>query len=222
VKVPDVAFFIASIRRLAKNGGKRRGQGGCPVGFQDDQETSGTLLRRLHDRDEAAWRRFMDEYFPRILARARRLLGNEADAQELASEVLTELVQQLPHFEYDPERSFRGWLQTVIQRTYVDWRRRMQTRPQLVAAQVEAAFIAAAAEELAPAITEKANRVRQAVQDVRQEVGEQRWAAFWAYLTRKGVTAAQVGKEFAMTAARVRVDSGRILEKLRNRLGKSC
>jgi len=192
------------------------------VGFQDDQETSWTLLRRLHDRDEAAWRRFVDEYLPRILARARRLLGNEADAQDLASEVLTELVQQLPHFEYDPGRSFRGWLQTVIQRTYADWRRRTQARPKLVAVQAEAAFIAAAAEELAPAITEKVDRVRQAVQDVRQEVGEQRWSAFWAYLTRNGVTAAQVGKEFAMTAARVRVDYGRILEKLRNRLGKPC
>jgi RNA polymerase sigma-70 factor (ECF subfamily) len=189
------------------------------MSFKDDHETSWTLLQRLHDRDEAAWRRFMDEYFPRIRARARRLLGNEADAQELASEVLAELVKQLPRFEYDSQRSFRGWLQTVIHRTYVDWRRRTQARPKLASAQVEAGFVAEAAEELAPAITEKTNRVRQAVQDVRREVGEQRWAAFWAYLTGKGVTAAQVGKEFAMTAARVRVDYGRILEKLRDRLG---
>jgi hypothetical protein len=57
---------------------------------------------------------------------------------------------------------------------------------------------------------------------VRREVGEQRWSAFWAYLTRKDVTAAQVGQEFAMTAARVRVDYGRILEKLRHRLGTAC
>jgi RNA polymerase sigma factor (sigma-70 family) len=192
------------------------------MGFKDDHETSWTLLQRLHGKDEDAWRRFMDEYYPMILARARRLLGNEADAQELASEVLTELVQQLPRFEYDPQGSFRGWLQTVIQRTYIDWRRRTQTRPKLVAVQVEAEFTAAAADELAPAITEKTIRVRQAAQDVRREVGEQRWSAFWAYLTRKGVTAAQVGKEFAMTAARVRVDNGRIVEKLRNRLGTSC
>jgi RNA polymerase sigma-70 factor (ECF subfamily) len=192
------------------------------MGFKDDHETSWTLLQRLHGKDEDAWRRFMDEYYPRILARAQRLLRNEADAQELAGEVLTELVQQLPRFEYDPQRSFRAWLQTVIQRTYVDWRRRTQTRPKLVAAQVEAEFTAAAAEELAPAITAKTNRVRQVAQDVRQEVGEQRWSAFWAYLTRNRVTAAQVGKEFAMTAARVRVDYGRILEKLRNRLGTSC
>ena len=192
------------------------------MGFNDDHETSWTLLQRLHDRDEAAWRRFMDEYHPRILAHARRLLGNEADAQELASEVLTELVQQLPRFEYDPQRSFRAWLRTMIQRTYVDWQRRAQTRPKLVAAQVEAEFTAPAAEELAPAITEKTDRVWQAAQHVRREVGEQRWSAFWAYLTRRGVTAAQVGKEFGMTAARVRVDYGRILEKLRRRLGTSC
>jgi RNA polymerase sigma-70 factor (ECF subfamily) len=192
------------------------------MGFKDEQATSWTLLQRLHHRDEAAWRRFMDEYHPRILARARRLLGHEADAQELASEVLTELVQQLPRFAYDPGRSFRAWLHTVIQRTYIDWQRRKQARPKLVAAQVEAEFTTPAAEELAPAIADKTSRVWQAAQDVRQEVGEQRWSAFWGYLTRQGVTAAQVGKEFAMTAARVRVDFGRILEKLRHRLGTAC
>jgi RNA polymerase sigma-70 factor (ECF subfamily) len=214
--------LIASIRRFAKNGSKRFGDGDRPMGFKDDHETSWTLLQRLHGKDEDAWRRFMDEYYPRIRARARRLLGNEADAQELASEVLTELVQHLPRFAYDPGRSFRSWLQTVIRRTYVDWQRRKRARPKLVAAHVDAEFTAPAAEELAPAIAEKTNRVWQAAQGVRQEVGEQRWSAFWAYMTRQGVTAAQVGKEFAMTAARVRVDAGRILEKLRHRLGVAC
>ena len=70
-----------------------------------------------------------------------------------------------------------------------------------------------------PHITEKTTRVSQAARDVQQEVGEQRWSAFWAYLTREGVTAAQIGEEFDMTAARVRVDCRRILDKLRDRLG---
>jgi RNA polymerase sigma-70 factor (ECF subfamily) len=187
-----------------------------------DQRTSWTLLKQLHGNDEDAWRRFMAEYYPRILGRARKLLGNEADAEELASEVLAELVQQLPRFEYDPQRSFRAWLQTVITRTYLDWQRRKQTRPRLVSAQVDPEFLAPWAEELETAITEKTSRVSRAAQDVQQEVGPQRWSAFWAYLTRDGVTAAQVGEEFGMTAARVRVDFRRILKKLRERLGVSA
>jgi RNA polymerase sigma-70 factor (ECF subfamily) len=190
------------------------------MGPDDDRRTSWTLLQRLHAQDEGAWRRFMDEYYPRILARSRQLLGNEADAEDLAGAVLAELVRQLPHFTYDPGRSFRGWLRTVIQRRYVDWRRRTRARPGLSDARAEAEFVAPAAEELAPALTEKTGRVRQAAEDVRREVGEQRWSAFWAYLTRRGVTAAQVGQEFAMTPARVRVDYGRILDKLRARLGR--
>jgi RNA polymerase sigma-70 factor (ECF subfamily) len=185
------------------------------VAFHDEQNTSWTLLQRLHDRDEGAWRRFMDEYYPRIRARCRRLLRNAADGDELASEVLAELVQQLPRFEYDPARSFRAWLEAVVRHTYLDWQRRKQARPRMVSAQGEADFVAMSAYELAAAITERTERLRAAMAAVRGQVGEQRWAAFWAYVTRKDVTAAEVGEEFGMSAERVRVDCGRILNKLR-------
>jgi RNA polymerase sigma-70 factor (ECF subfamily) len=188
------------------------------VTLRDEQKTSWTLLQRLHDKDEGAWRRFLDQYYPRILGRSRKLLKNPTDAEELASEVLAELVQQLPRFTYDPECSFRAWLRAVIQHTYLDWQRRKQTRPRLVAAQVDVAFAAASADELADAITDKTDRLGRAMAGVRLQVGEQRWSAFWAYLTRKGVTAAEVGAEFGMTAERVRVDFGRILKKLRGSL----
>jgi RNA polymerase sigma-70 factor (ECF subfamily) len=202
--------------------GRQTKEGGPGVTLRDEQKTSWTLLQRLHDKDEGAWRRFMDEYFPRILARSRKLLKNQADAEELASEVLAELVQQLPRFTYDPGRSFRAWLQAVIQHTYLDWQRRKRARVRLVAAQVEAEFVAPAAQELATAITGKTDRLTLAMAGVRSQVGEQRWGAFWAYLTRKDVTAAEVGEEFGMTAERVRVDFGRILKKLRGSLAAAA
>jgi DNA-directed RNA polymerase specialized sigma24 family protein len=49
----------------------------------------------------------------------------------LVQEVLTVLVVKLPDFQYDPNRRFRGWLQTVTLNEVRDFQRRLSTQPRI-------------------------------------------------------------------------------------------
>ncbi|HWG41512.1 MAG TPA: sigma factor, partial [Gemmataceae bacterium] len=76
--------------------------------------TSASLLERLRRPDSRdAWSRFIHLYTPLLHHWACRLGLPRQDAADLVQEVLTRLVQQLPHFAYDRQERFRGWLWTV-------------------------------------------------------------------------------------------------------------
>ncbi len=70
--------------------------------------------------DPARWDRFYRKYQP-VIHRwlgARRL--QPADVEDIAQEVLIKLVKKLPGFTYDPDRSFRAWLKTVVHNVWHD------------------------------------------------------------------------------------------------------
>src|SRR5215510_6591385 len=76
--------------------------------------TSVTLLARVRRRDDqAAWQRFVELYAPLLFRWAQRAGLAEPDAADLVQDVLAALLDELPAFEYDARRSFRGWLKTV-------------------------------------------------------------------------------------------------------------
>lgn len=89
---------------------------------RDESDTSVSLFARFqHDpMDRLAWERFVDQYGPRILAWCRSWRLQEADAQDVAQSVMLKLVVQLQRFDYDPARSFRGWLRTVVRNAWSD------------------------------------------------------------------------------------------------------
>src|SRR5690242_4393418 len=91
--------------------------------------TSATLLGRLRlePTDTEAWAEFVERYGLLIRAWCRRWRLQDADADDVTQIVLTKLAQRLCSFEYDPARSFRGWLKTVAHhawRDFVDSRQR--------------------------------------------------------------------------------------------------
>ena len=91
--------------------------------------TSATLLKRLQrPDDQAAWDRFVELYTPLLYYWARRMRLQEADAADLVQEVFALLVQELPRFDYDAQKSFRGWLRTVTLNKWHEKRRRMAAR----------------------------------------------------------------------------------------------
>ena len=76
--------------------------------------TSVTLLARVRRRDDqAAWQRFVELYAPLLFRWAQRAGMPDADAADLVQDVLTALLDELPNFEYDAHRSFRGCLKAV-------------------------------------------------------------------------------------------------------------
>ncbi len=76
--------------------------------------TSESLLFRLRESDNSeAWSRFSELYTPLIFFWARKNGLDAHDSSDLVQEVMTLVFQKLPEFQYDPNRSFRGWLRQV-------------------------------------------------------------------------------------------------------------
>ena len=78
-------------------------------------DTRRSLLLRVRDReDDTAWRDFVNLYAPLIFAYARRRGLQDADAADVAQQVLHAVALALPDFDYDPAvGTFRGWLFTI-------------------------------------------------------------------------------------------------------------
>src|SRR6516162_3913945 len=92
------------------------------MGERDEARTRASLLARLAHSDgveEAAWRQFVDLYGRQIYKWCRAWQLQDADAEEVTQQVLTQLVTKMRDFVYDPARSFRAWLKTV---THHAWR----------------------------------------------------------------------------------------------------
>src|SRR5262245_59147057 len=80
--------------------------------------TRATLLARLREsEDQTAWREFFDIYWPLLFSVSRRSGLSDADAQDVAQDVLGMVARQMPGFLYDPARgSFKAWLLTLMRR----------------------------------------------------------------------------------------------------------
>lgn len=88
-------------------------------------------MRRLRTDpgDVDAWTDFLAIYAPQI-DRWCRLRGlQEADVQDVTQNILMTMAKQFGRFEYDPTRSFRGWLRTVTENAVRDYVKSCKTKP---------------------------------------------------------------------------------------------
>lgn len=92
--------------------------------------TSVSLLQRVRVvSDKEAWERFVRLYTPLLLYLAKRLGLQEQDAADLVQDVLVVMVRKLPEFQYQPGKSFRAWMRTVLMNTWRDRRKSRETSP---------------------------------------------------------------------------------------------
>jgi RNA polymerase sigma-70 factor (ECF subfamily) len=182
--------------------------------------TRASLLVRLRDpHDEAAWREFVALYVPVIYGYARRQGLQDADAVDLAQEVLAAVAGAVARLDYDPARgTFRGWLFTVVRRKLANWRRDARNRP---CGSGDPATQQVLEEYTAPADLQtqwEAEWQRRlfawACEQVRRDVSDATWQAFW-----RTAIDAQPGKRVAadlgLSAAAVYLARGRIIARLR-------
>jgi RNA polymerase sigma-70 factor (ECF subfamily) len=92
-------------------------------------DTRSSLLARLRrsPTDQEAWNQFVECYGPLIYAWCRHWRLQEADAQDVAQNVLQILAVRLRTFAYDPALGFRNWLHVVTRhawQAFVESRRR--------------------------------------------------------------------------------------------------
>jgi RNA polymerase sigma factor (sigma-70 family) len=85
-------------------------------------ETRASLLIRVRDpADQAAWHEFVEIYRPVILRLARRKGMQDADAEDVAQQVLVALAKVIEQHEHDPKRAkFRTWLGRVAHNAILD------------------------------------------------------------------------------------------------------
>lgn len=75
----------------------------------DDLERS--LLRRLRDRDESAFRELLESHRDRVFNITYRMLGNRAEAEDVAQEVFIAVFKTIDQFR--EESKFSTWLYRV-------------------------------------------------------------------------------------------------------------
>src|SRR5262249_22702039 len=105
-------------RVLAENVGRENDCRGGAV----ESKTSATLLGRLQQvpADQAAWAQFTERYGRKIYAWCRRWNLQGADVEDLTQDVLLKLAEKMQTFVYDPAKSFRAWLKTVVRHAWSD------------------------------------------------------------------------------------------------------
>ncbi len=86
-------------------------------------ELSPELRRRLPERDTQALGAFFDLYFDRVYGYVRRLVQDDAEAEDLTQEVFLHVQRAIS--TYDPSRELRPWVFTIATNKVRDfWRSR--------------------------------------------------------------------------------------------------
>ena len=175
-----------------------------------------SLLQRLRRPGEPdAWRRFTELYTPLLYYWTRRLGLQPQDAADLVQEVFTALVQKLPDFDYDRQKSFRNWLRTVTLNKWRDRRRRGKVPVQAGDSTLDG--LAAPEAEWVGEEEYRQNLIRRALQIMQSDFQPATWKACWEYVVRDRPAAA-VASELGISVSAVYVAKSRVLGRLRQEL----
>ena len=184
-------------------------------------DTSLSLLQRLGKSgpagpDNQAWERFVDLYTPLLYFWARERSGlGEDEAAELVQEVFTVLVQKLRDFRYDADKSFRGWLRTVLLNK---WRESLRKRVPVLRG--NAALDGLQASDAIGMLEQEEYQkhlARRALELMQAEFPEAVWQACWATVVEDR-PAAEVAARLGMSVNSVYLAKSRVLRRLREEL----
>lgn len=182
------------------------------------------LLRLAADDDRESWQQFVEIYAPVVFAFARRRGLQDADAADIAQEVLTRVAEQFRQRKYDPRRgSFRGWLLTLTRHEIYDWlqdRARRADPGGGTEALQHLAQITDPRDDEAVWQREFAERVfAWAAARVRSQVSPPTWAAFWQ-TTVEQAKGEVVAAELGMSVAAVYLAKSRVMKRLREQVAE--
>jgi RNA polymerase sigma-70 factor (ECF subfamily) len=179
--------------------------------------TPPSLLDRLRQAPERqAWNRFVEMYTPLLFGWAARLGLSGHDAADMVQDVFTTLVEKLPEFRYDPQKSFRAWLKTVLLNRWRKHHRHRAVERRAPGADLNNV----AAEDDLPEFEEEEYRrylVRRALALMEAEFQPATWKACWECVVRSR-PAAEVAAELGISTNAVYLARSRVLRRLREEL----
>jgi RNA polymerase sigma-70 factor (ECF subfamily) len=185
--------------------------------------TSSSLLRRVKEHDEDAWRRLVRLYGPLVDGWLRQAGIQAADAHDVFQEVFQSVATGIGRFRRErPGDSFRGWLRTITRNKLCDHFHRRTTEAvgaggsealqQLAELEQPAEYLPATDEE------EGLQQLRLRVMElIRGEFEAKTWEMFWQVVIQ-GRATNEVGRDFGVTPSAVRLAKSRVLRRLREEM----
>ena len=184
-------------------------------------ETRASLLLRMRDpSDEQAWREFQEIYQPLVYRLARKRGLQDADARELAQEVMIAVAGAIDRWEPDPARStFRTWLYRVARNTLVNHLQRQNRREQATGDSRMQQMLAQipASDNVSPHDLDHEFRRQTflwAANKARSSFQPATWDAFWL-TSVEGREVAEVAAQLQTTVGAVYVARSRVMARLR-------
>jgi RNA polymerase sigma-70 factor (ECF subfamily) len=186
-------------------------------------DTSVSLLARLAGApNEDDWRRLFDLYQPLLRAWLARANVPEADADDLAQEVLLVVFREVPRFERRGEGAFRAWLRTIFAHRLRDYFRGQKYRPPATGG---SDFLRSLDELESPEseLSQLWNRehdqhvAASLMRRVQGDFAPATWQAFVRHVL-EGQTVADVAEELGLSLNSVLLAKSRVLKRLRQEL----
>ncbi|HBE67646.1 MAG TPA: sigma-70 family RNA polymerase sigma factor [Planctomycetaceae bacterium] len=184
-------------------------------------ETRNSLIARLpNPQDADAWDQFVEIYQPLVFRLARSKGFQDADALEITQEVMVAVAGAVERWEPDPERGrFRDWLFRIARNLMIKYLTRKKHKPlgtgdsAINALLHDQSDVEPNSEVL---ILEHRREVfRWAVEQVREQVTENTWQAFWM-ANVEGIETKHVAKELGMSVGAIHIACSRVRKRLRD------
>ena len=185
-----------------------------------------SLLLSVKDPQETdAWSEFVARYRAPIVRFCRGVFHvQEATAEDVAQGILIRLIKEMQRFEYQPDKSFRGWLKTVTKNSVLDYYRKERRRIDVGTGDSNLQELLQnlaetdSAEHLAEALSDELQRdlFQVAERLVRARVDDQTWRAYRGRVD--GKPAREVSSELSMKVAAVHKAKSRVLQMIREEI----
>ena len=179
--------------------------------------TNTSLLRKLYSRADAeAWSRFVKLYAPLVHHWVGAIGIDEPDKSDVSQEVFMTLLGKMSSFQYDENRSFRGWLRTITLNKCRDLLRskRRLSEPLLMER------IEQASRDESDCFTQREYRnylAARALNLMKEHFSEATWRACWSHVV-EGKSAKIIAMELNISENAVYLARARVLRRLRNEL----
>jgi RNA polymerase sigma factor (sigma-70 family) len=195
-----------------------RGEG---LFVSDYPETRASLIVRLQaDADQAAWTEFVEIYRPVIFRLARRRGLQDADADDLAQQVLADVARAVRRWRPDAGRGrFRAWLSRIARNRIINALTRRA--PDRAAGGPDDALAGRTARDALSSELLRMEYRREVLQwaarQIRGEFRPDTWQAFWQTAV-EGRPLAAVAAELGKGMGALYTARGRVMQRLREKI----
>jgi RNA polymerase sigma factor (sigma-70 family) len=179
------------------------------------------LIRLRNAENHSAWEQFVEIYTPLIYGFCHRRGLQEADAADVAQEVMRAVAGAMGKFEYDPERGkFRNWLLTVVRSKLHNFLAHQQRQP-APAGETALQFSLDRDTTVADESVWEADYYRGifnwAAERIRGEFQESTWQAFWR-TTIDERDGKDVAESLGLSVGAVYVAKSRVVARLKEEI----